>query len=296
MNVPRLTAASGTLALHLLALAVLFTLGAMPPKVETLEPVQVALISAEPAAAAPSAPVASVAATPAVEREPPKTAVEPEPPKPVVETAPPKPAPAPEPPKTAVARPPESQRAQRKPAPRPPIERPLPQREPRQVDPVTIPEPAPSPRESAPQVESAPAASPASPSSQEEGANAQVPTPAAAADTGATASPAAPAPQANAAPRKVGPRVDANWRGNTPPPYPAVARRMGDEGEVRIDVHVGTDGRVIDIRLRQSSGSAMLDRTAIDTVRRWRFTPATVDGQPVAAWYHDWRWVFRLDG
>ncbi len=71
---------------------------------------------------------------------------------------------------------------------------------------------------------------------------------------------------------------------------------MGDEGEVRLDVHVGADGRVIDVRLRQSSGSPLLDRTAIDTVKRWRFDPATVDGQPVAAWYHDWRWVFRLEG
>ncbi len=71
---------------------------------------------------------------------------------------------------------------------------------------------------------------------------------------------------------------------------------MGDQGEVRLDVHVSADGTVLDVRLRQSSGSPLLDRTAIDTVRRWRFDPATVDGRPVAAWYHDWRWVFRLEG
>jgi TonB family protein len=71
---------------------------------------------------------------------------------------------------------------------------------------------------------------------------------------------------------------------------------MGQEGEVRLDVRVGTDGKVTEIRLRQSSGSALLDRTAIDTVQKWRFEPATIDGQPVAEWYHDWRWVFRLEG
>ncbi len=71
---------------------------------------------------------------------------------------------------------------------------------------------------------------------------------------------------------------------------------MGDEGEVRLDVHVGADGSVLDVRLRQSSGSPLLDRTAIETVKRWRFDPATVDGHPVAAWYEGWRWVFRLEG
>ena len=47
---------------------------------------------------------------------------------------------------------------------------------------------------------------------------------------------------------------------------------------------------------RASSGSPALDRAAIDTVRRWRFRPATVDGQAVSEWYRDWKWVFRLEG
>ena len=93
-----------------------------------------------------------------------------------------------------------------------------------------------------------------------------------------------------------GPRVDASWAGNTPPPYPSAARRMGESGEVRIDVQVGADGVVLDVRLRTSSGSQLLDRAAIDTVRRWRFRPATVDGQAVPEWYRDWKWVFRLEG
>ena len=64
----------------------------------------------------------------------------------------------------------------------------------------------------------------------------------------------------------------------------------------RLDVRVDVDGKVTEIRLKQSSGSALLDRTAVDTVKKWRFKPATVDGRPVAEWYHDWRWVFRLEG
>jgi len=92
------------------------------------------------------------------------------------------------------------------------------------------------------------------------------------------------------------PRLDASWAGNATPPYPAIARRMGEEGEVRLDVHVAADGTVADVRLRASSGSAALDRSAIDTVRRWRFSPAMVDGRAVAEWYRDWRWVFKLEG
>ncbi|HEY5633930.1 MAG TPA: energy transducer TonB, partial [Burkholderiaceae bacterium] len=91
------------------------------------------------------------------------------------------------------------------------------------------------------------------------------------------------------------PRFDASWAGNAPPPYPPVARRLGEQGEVRLDVHVGPSGRVLDVRLKRSSGSDVLDQTAIETVKKWRFRPATVDGQPVAEWYHDWKWVFKLE-
>ena len=104
-----------------------------------------------------------------------------------------------------------------------------------------------------------------------------------------------PREAAAAAPQRTGPRFDASWSGNAPPPYPAMARRMGDEGEVRLDVHVGPDGWVTDVRLKKSSGSRLLDQTAIDTVKKWRFSPATVDGKPVAEWYHDWKWVFKLE-
>ena len=98
-----------------------------------------------------------------------------------------------------------------------------------------------------------------------------------------------------AAPRTA-PKVDANWSGNKPPPYPMLARRMGHQGEVLLDVHVERDGRVSEITLKQSSGSDLLDRTAIETVREWRFQPATFDGKPVAEWYRNWKWVFRLNG
>ena len=44
---------------------------------------------------------------------------------------------------------------------------------------------------------------------------------------------------------------------------------------------VGKDGKPYDIRVRQSLGMG-LDEKAIEAVRRWRFRPATLNGQPVA--------------
>lgn len=96
--------------------------------------------------------------------------------------------------------------------------------------------------------------------------------------------------------RRTGPRVDASWAGNAAPAYPSSARRMGEQGRVKLDVHVGVDGAVIDVQLRESSGSAALDRSATEAVRKWRFRPAMVDGQPIAEWYRNWEWIFRLEG
>ena len=105
-----------------------------------------------------------------------------------------------------------------------------------------------------------------------------------------------PAPPAQVPAVRVGPRADASWSGNLPPAYPAMARRLGEEGEVQLDIHVAQDGAVDEVRLKKSSGSGLLDRTAIDTVKKWRFKPATVDGKPVDEWYFNWKWVFKLEG
>ncbi|MEY4863744.1 MAG: hypothetical protein RLZ51_1839 [Pseudomonadota bacterium] len=115
---------------------------------------------------------------------------------------------------------------------------------------------------------------------------------AAAAIQAARPEPAAAAPAAQTAP----PRADASWAGNTPPPYPLAARRQGVQGTVRLDLLIAADGGVAEVRLRESSGSAILDHSVMQTVKRWRFIPATQRGQAVAAWYPAWEWVFRLEG
>jgi protein TonB len=67
------------------------------------------------------------------------------------------------------------------------------------------------------------------------------------------------------------------------PAYPDEARSSGVEGAVLVEVDVDAEGGVSDVRVLTSSGSPSLDRAAIAAVRRWRFTPATDDGVPVAS-------------
>jgi len=72
---------------------------------------------------------------------------------------------------------------------------------------------------------------------------------------------------------------------NPKPPYPLIARRMGTQGVVVLRVFVHPDGRVGEVAVSRSSGSDLLDDSALRTVReQWRFLPARLDGQPVESW------------
>jgi protein TonB len=70
---------------------------------------------------------------------------------------------------------------------------------------------------------------------------------------------------------------------NPLPRYPLAARFDGAEGRVMLRVRVDARGQVETVDVTTSSGHAILDRAAIDTVRRWRFAPARRDGLPVPA-------------
>ncbi len=50
--------------------------------------------------------------------------------------------------------------------------------------------------------------------------------------------------------------------------YPPIARRMGWEGRVVLSIRLCTDGTVKEIKVLESSGYEVLDRNAVDTVRR----------------------------
>lgn len=100
------------------------------------------------------------------------------------------------------------------------------------------------------------------------------------------AAPPPPAPIAVAAPPApvVPPRFNADYLQNPAPPYPPLARRMGEQGKVLMRVLVNAQGLADKVELRTSSGFARLDQTALETVKQWRFIPARQGDSPVAAW------------
>lgn len=72
---------------------------------------------------------------------------------------------------------------------------------------------------------------------------------------------------------------------NRKPPYPRVSRSNEEEGIVILRVLVNADGTAGAVEVKTSSGHLRLDEAARSTVQTWRFSPATVDGKPVAEWY-----------
>ena len=85
------------------------------------------------------------------------------------------------------------------------------------------------------------------------------------------------APVAPSAPKSmplIAAHVDANYSEKTSPPYPAISRRLHEEGKVQLMVDISPKGEVQSITVKQSSGFPRLDDVALNTVRSWRFVPA----------------------
>lgn len=165
-------------------------------------------------------------------------------PQPEIPPAPPPPAPKPQP---VVNKP----RPVPKPVPRPvpvPVAEPLPQVE--EPATITAPEPPP-PVAQAP----APAAEPS------------------------------PAPQPSPAPERIElPSSDPAHLNNPRPPYPALSKRLGEQGTVVIRLHIDREGKPTKAEILNSSGFERLDQTALQAARRWRYVPGKRNGVPEAMW------------
>ena len=163
--------------------------------------------------------------------------------------------------------------------------------------PPTAPKPVPvaTPTPPAPQKRAPPKAS-STPQLQPLAIN--DPTPSATAPTGVVsqapqaeaAAPSAAAPATAAAaqgPAKIElPSLDARYSDQDATVYPAMSRRLGEEGTTVYSVLIGADGKAVSARLVKSSGFERLDKAAYDTVMRRRYTPGTRDGVPVALSYN----------
>ena len=69
--------------------------------------------------------------------------------------------------------------------------------------------------------------------------------------------------------------------GDLQPPYPPSEQRAEREGQVRVRVTIGTDGRVKAVQRISATSDAFWAVTERHALGHWRFRPATVDGRPV---------------
>ncbi|MFL0810868.1 MAG: energy transducer TonB [Agarilytica sp.] len=68
------------------------------------------------------------------------------------------------------------------------------------------------------------------------------------------------------------------------PEYPAIAKRLRQEGTVILKVRVNILGEPIKLMLHESSNYKSLDKAALKGVAEWQFSPHLVGNQPVEAW------------
>ncbi|MBY7729505.1 energy transducer TonB [Vibrio splendidus] len=67
-----------------------------------------------------------------------------------------------------------------------------------------------------------------------------------------------------------------------PPTYPRQARRRGIEGVATYEVWLDAEGKQIKQALVNSSGVLILDNAALDAIKKWKFSPHTVNGRAIA--------------
>jgi protein TonB len=159
--------------------------------------------------------------------------------------------------------PPQPQPVARKPAPLP-APAPLPQPVAKPTPTPEAPTPAPTPT----QVALAPVAAPV-------------------AEAAPPAPPPPPAPVvAKAAPAALElPSTDADYLQNPRPAYPAISRKLREQGKVVVDVLIGPDGAAQQAKVQASSGFDRLDAAALATVQRWRYVPGKKGGVATAMWF-----------
>ena len=75
--------------------------------------------------------------------------------------------------------------------------------------------------------------------------------------------------------------VTASLLKKVPPVYPTQALQMRIQGTVTLLATIGKNGSIKDVKV--VSGPAPLARAAMDAVRQWKYSPSTLNGEPVEA-------------
>ena len=96
--------------------------------------------------------------------------------------------------------------------------------------------------------------------------------------------PELPAPAPMVSTQLVEARFDVDYLNNPKPAYPAMSRRLREEGVVVLKVHVRSDGTVATAIVDKRSGSTRLDEAALAAVKQWHFVPARRGSEPIDSW------------
>ena len=67
------------------------------------------------------------------------------------------------------------------------------------------------------------------------------------------------------------------------PRYPALARKRGWQGTVLLELVIEEDGSVSLLEIRNGSGHRILDKAALEAVRKWRFQALIKNGKAMAS-------------
>lgn len=71
---------------------------------------------------------------------------------------------------------------------------------------------------------------------------------------------------------------------HTTPPYPSLARKLGEQGQVQLRLTISPQGVVTAAEVVRTSGFADLDQAAVSWVlANWKYKPAMQAGSPVAS-------------
>ncbi len=77
---------------------------------------------------------------------------------------------------------------------------------------------------------------------------------------------------------RVAPNVsERNIYPNPKPPYPLSSRRLREQGAVKLSLCINRLGTVESVSMINSSGYEKLDRSAIETVRTWKFASLSIE-------------------
>ncbi len=80
------------------------------------------------------------------------------------------------------------------------------------------------------------------------------------------------------------------------PPYPSASIRADEEGVTTLQLCISTAGQVTSAKVISGSGYSRLDDAALNWIRKERFRPATVNGQPAATCNHTLSYEWKLQG